>query len=401
MMKRKIAWLLTLVLLAVNTPAAWSEADTPLAAFQKLAEIVESPAPDNGSADAILDKVMSGSYAAAATDEERALLAAELPALCAVTDKNLASYASQHGCKMAQVRNAYYQALAHSLQAEIQLHPAEEGNRHDVQAILSTFLELNDDNASLSQRNDYRDSLTNEDRSAISSSYSLPSAFVDFLILDEHWNDGDWKNDDQWLTRNGAGTAVIGEVLVGSRDTQDSTLIADMQEKLIALGYLQGKANGVFSLRTQKALLEFQAANGLTPSGIYNDLAHEKLMDDDAVARWDYSVNFWDTDDMNDTPDTPDKKDTPDKNTPDTPDKTDTPDTPDPTPKPTKKKTVTKTDTPDSPDTPDPTPKPTKKTTTKKTATPKPTKKPATTKADSPDSPDSPDTPDPTPKPKK
>ena len=65
-----------------------------------------------------------------------------------------------------------------------------------------------------------------------------------------------------------------------------------------------------------------------------NPIGHEWRMPDawdESVARWDYSNNLWNTDDLNpDTPDTPGKPDTPVRpDTPDTPDPKGTPDTDD------------------------------------------------------------------------
>ncbi len=43
-----------------------------------------------------------------------------------------------------------------------------------------------------------------------------------------------------------------------------------LQEGLKRLGYLSGNADGVFGRRTQSALAEFQRANGLAPSGVFD-----------------------------------------------------------------------------------------------------------------------------------
>ena len=47
-----------------------------------------------------------------------------------------------------------------------------------------------------------------------------------------------------------------------------SDAVADMQNRLIALGYLTGKADGNFGTKTSLALIAFQKANGLTADGI-------------------------------------------------------------------------------------------------------------------------------------
>lgn len=48
----------------------------------------------------------------------------------------------------------------------------------------------------------------------------------------------------------------------------NSQAVADMQEALIALGYLSGTADGIFGSSTQSAVVRFQAVNGLSADGI-------------------------------------------------------------------------------------------------------------------------------------
>lgn len=48
----------------------------------------------------------------------------------------------------------------------------------------------------------------------------------------------------------------------------NSQAVADMQEALIALGYLSGTADGIFGSSTQSAVIQFQAVNGLSADGI-------------------------------------------------------------------------------------------------------------------------------------
>lgn len=48
----------------------------------------------------------------------------------------------------------------------------------------------------------------------------------------------------------------------------NSQAVADMQEALIALGYLSGAADGDFGAGTQSAVIQFQAVNGLSADGI-------------------------------------------------------------------------------------------------------------------------------------
>lgn len=59
----------------------------------------------------------------------------------------------------------------------------------------------------------------------------------------------------------------------------NSTLVKQMQEKLIKLGYFVGTAgaDGDFGQNTLKALKYFQSNHGLTADGYYGPLAKQKL----------------------------------------------------------------------------------------------------------------------------
>ncbi len=59
-----------------------------------------------------------------------------------------------------------------------------------------------------------------------------------------------------------------------------SDAVADMQNRLIALGYLTGKADGNFGAKTSLALIAFQKANGLTADGIAGVKTLTKLNSD-------------------------------------------------------------------------------------------------------------------------
>ena len=50
----------------------------------------------------------------------------------------------------------------------------------------------------------------------------------------------------------------------GSRGSQ----VADLQKRLIKLGYLDGKADGIYGPLTEQAVRKFQKANGLKVDGI-------------------------------------------------------------------------------------------------------------------------------------
>jgi len=56
-----------------------------------------------------------------------------------------------------------------------------------------------------------------------------------------------------------------------------SDAVADMQNRLIALGYLTGKADGNFGTKTSLALIAFQKANGLVADGIAGTKTLTKL----------------------------------------------------------------------------------------------------------------------------
>ena len=253
-----------------------------------------------------LDEVMMGNYSVIFTDAAGAqTIAQALDGLCAVTTQDIAAYAASHGLSVAQVRNAYYRALANVLRAEIMVNPASEERYRNVQVILSLFLNTDDDPTNEASRDTIRRSMTPEHAATIAADYNLPTGFVEFIIMDDDWDDDDWENDGDWDDAADDtwawGTANTGASLgEGSRDDASTTRVAELQERLIALGYLTGKADGIFGPRTQAALREFQLANGLTATGSYaGDDAH-RLFADDVVARWDYVEDFYDTDDDDD-----------------------------------------------------------------------------------------------------
>ena len=69
----------------------------------------------------------------------------------------------------------------------------------------------------------------------------------------------------------------------GTNDTRTTTRVADMQTRLIELGFLKSKADGNFGPQTQAALKAFQEANGLTVTGIYDEADEQRLLDTNAV----------------------------------------------------------------------------------------------------------------------
>ena len=75
------------------------------------------------------------------------------------------------------------------------------------------------------------------------------------------------QEDDGTLKRGSSGDAV-----------------KKLQEQLIRLGYMTGKADGKFGAKTYEALIAFQRANKLTPDGVAGSKTMEKLESSDAVA---------------------------------------------------------------------------------------------------------------------
>lgn len=63
----------------------------------------------------------------------------------------------------------------------------------------------------------------------------------------------------------------------GSRDAEGETAVADLQARLQALNYLDGKADGIFGDDTQAALQAFQSLNGLTPTGTLDSATQAAL----------------------------------------------------------------------------------------------------------------------------
>ncbi len=63
-----------------------------------------------------------------------------------------------------------------------------------------------------------------------------------------------------------------------------NSAVATLQNRLIALGYLTGKADGIFGTKTSLAVIAFQKANGLTPDGVAGAKTIAKLNKPDAVS---------------------------------------------------------------------------------------------------------------------
>ena len=358
---KRLFMLMTALIMA--WPGALAAEPTALEAFESLLaqpSILEDAAV---CAEVCLDEVMAGLYESdPQTSDGTEALASRLEALCRVTNRDLAAYASAHQMKMAQVRNAWYKALAGAYRAQLKAYPDPEGPEGDARRLISTF--LNDGHEE--EKAVIRSQMDPRASARIAGQSGLPEAFVSFLIMDQSWDDDSWENDEDWMPGAGwgsDGSAGFDDVIIGARDSASSTVIADMQEILIANGYLKGKADGIFGPRTQAALLEFQLANGQQATGVYDVATYDLMRSADLVARWDYDVDFRDTSDFASADTTkddgsgkePDKGEgvtvtREHKDTPDTPDTLDTPDTPE------RKKTSAspkKTGKPDSTDSED------------------------------------------------
>ncbi len=315
---------LTLVLLATVVMLGWAEAEQDaLDAFHALLEAPEEA--ESQTAVELLDALMAGRFD---TSDEGAVAA-----LAGITGRDIAACASDRALPAGQVRNAWFKALADALEKRAAVDHEAGAQYKNAMTILSLFLKL-DDAAQADQREAIRNRMNPEAVQRIAVQTGLPESFVEFIIMNPNWKDDSWENDEQWRQLCDWVDA-FSEITVGSRDSDGSTRIADLQALLISLGYLKGKADGVFGPRTQAALIEFQLANGLPATGVYDMTSASRIQSTDAVARWNYGDDFWDSKDF-DT-----EKTTKDKDTPDTPeDKRDA----------DKKKDDEQRDTPDSPD---------------------------------------------------
>ena len=280
-----------------------------LDAFNSLTgQQVQMNNPDKSNAE-YLAEIMAGVYATAPTDTLAATeMAGHLRYLTGITTRDIASFASANQYPVAQVRNAYYMALANALRAEIMINPASEERYRNVQVILSLFLEQDETQVDHASREAIRSSLTPESAAAIAQEYNLPRAFVEFIIMDDDWDDDQWENDDDWREELHWDDDDLYEdsddtLKLGDRDGAGSTWIADLQERLISLGYLSGKADGVFGEQTQAALIQYQLANGAPATGIFDSDDLDDMLSSDVVARWDYEDSFDDSPDYDNTAD--------------------------------------------------------------------------------------------------
>ena len=293
-MRRMVSVILTVAFM-LGAFAASAEGTGALDAFAALTgQQAQINDPGKTNAEYLAD-IMAGVYAAKPADTTAAAaMAPALPYLSGISTRDIAAFASANQYPVRQVRNAYYKALANVFHAAI------------------------------------RNSMNATNAAVIAAGYGLPAGFVEFVVMDENWDDDSWENDDDWRAAVGWDDDDIYEdsnddLALGDRDTADSYRIAEMQERLIALGYLTGKADGVFGEQTEAALIQYQLANGAPATGVFDDDDYDGMLSADVVARWDYdnSFDYDDTPDVQDSPDpapapapAPTRQDSPD-NSPD------------------------------------------------------------------------------------
>ncbi len=153
------------------------------------------------TSDDYLDQVMEDLYASAPADKTAAAkMAPALDGLSGVTTKDIAVYAATKQLPAEQVRNKYYRSLANVLKAEIMINPAVEENYKNIETILSLFLSTDQDNLTKVSRDAVRSSITKAHTQTIAQGYNVPQSFVEFVIMDDSWNDDNWENDSQWRT---------------------------------------------------------------------------------------------------------------------------------------------------------------------------------------------------------
>lgn len=189
-MKRLLSITLTMMILLSASAGVLAEGTSALDAFNALTgQQVQLGNPEKSNAE-YLGEIMAGAYAAAPTDFIYASdMAAELPYLTGITNRDIASFASANQYRVAQVRNAYYIALANVLRAEIMVNPASEARYQNVQVILSLFLETDETKVDHASREAIRNGMTPENAAAIASEYNLPARFVEFVIMNDNWDD--------------------------------------------------------------------------------------------------------------------------------------------------------------------------------------------------------------------
>ncbi len=78
-------------------------------------------------------------------------------------------------------------------------------------------------------------------------------------------------------------TGVAGAQSLQNGDRGDE--VTAIQTRLIELGYLSGKADGIFGKNTENAVLSFQAVNALESTGIADDATQQAILSQDALPK--------------------------------------------------------------------------------------------------------------------
>lgn len=197
-MKKILSMILAAILLTTASVALAGGEPDALDAFTALTGTAIDPSAAVTS-EQYLDKVMNDEYMPAPTDIAAAQeMAPELSGLSAVTTKDIAVYAVDKNLPAAQVRNKYYRSLANVLSAEIMLNPASEDSYKNIQTILSLFLGSDADGLTESTREAVRTSITPAQANEIAKGYGVSKDFVEFVVMNDNWNDEDWTNDSTW-----------------------------------------------------------------------------------------------------------------------------------------------------------------------------------------------------------
>ncbi len=205
-MKKNILWILALLL--CFTFALPAHADAPIEDTTALDAFNAFSSTNNLSTAAtadVLDEVMAGTFSVKAADQAAAsAMAPALSRLSAVTSQEMLNYATANALPREQVRNAYYRALANVLRADLMVNPATETRYQNIQIILDLFLNGDGTDEVISEtRKVIRKSMTPQHAATIAKDYSLPAGFVEFVIMDDDWDNDDWTDDTAWIAAGG------------------------------------------------------------------------------------------------------------------------------------------------------------------------------------------------------
>lgn len=300
-MKKMLSLILAAILMTASAAALAGGEPDALDAFTALTGTAIDPNAAVTS-EQYLDKVMNDEYAAAPTDMAAAQkMAPELPGLSAVTTKDIAVYSVDKSLPAAQVRNKYFRSLANVLSAEIMVNPASEENYKNIQSILSLFLSDDADNLTKSTRAAVRTSITPAQTKEIAEGYGVSKDFVEFVVMNDNWNDDDWTNDNGWKSDSTYTNWNTDDRYDSLEDYIDTDGINDN-----SVDPNSQDADSV-NVRTPDNTPDRNTPNDKTPDVKTPDTPETKKAATTTTRK--------------NTPDTPDRNtpNTPDRNTPDTP----------------------------------------------------------------------------------